>query len=62
MMTLLFAVLGALLLGASFEGTIRARGILASCTFWQVGRVRAVAWGYRPGRVYVRVGVCCGVN
>jgi len=60
MFTLALAVLGALLLGASWEGTIKARGVLASCTFWQFGRVRAMAWGFRPGRVYVRLGVTRG--
>ena len=56
MLALTLALLGALLLGASWEGTIKVRGVLASCTFWQVGRVRAAAWAYRPGRVYVRIG------
>ena len=60
MRTLLFALLGALLLGLAYEGTIKARGVLASCTFLQFGRVRAAAWAYRPGRLYVRVGVRCG--
>ena len=55
MFTLALAVLGALLLGRAFEGTVRARGVLASCTIWRLGRVRAVAWGYRPNRVYLRL-------
>lgn len=58
MRTLLFALLGALLLGLAYEGTVKLPGVLASCTFWQFGRVRALAWAYRPGRVYVRLGVC----
>ena len=60
MKTLLVALLGALLLGLAWEGTIKARGILASCTFLKLGRVGAVLWSYRPGRCYLRVGVCCG--
>jgi len=58
--TLTLALLGALLLGASWEGTIKARPALAACAFFQLGRVRAVAWAYRPGRLYVRLGVRCG--
>jgi len=56
--TLLVALLGALLLGASWEGAIRLPGILASCTFVRLGRIGAALWCYRPGRVYVRVRVC----
>ena len=56
MRTLLLALLGALLLGLAWEGTIKAPGILASCTFFRLGRVGAMAWGYRPGRLYVRIG------
>lgn len=55
MLTLALAVLGALLLGASFEGTVRLPGILASCTFVRLGRVRLAAWCYRPGRLYLRL-------
>jgi len=60
MLTLVLAILGALVLGASYEGAVKVPGILASCTFWKLGRVGAGLWAYRPGRVYVRVGVCCG--
>ena len=56
MLTLLLAILGALMLGARWEGTIKARGVLASCTIFRLGRVRAMAWGFRPGRLYVRIG------
>ena len=56
MLTLALALLGALLLGASWEGTIKARGVLASCTFVALGKVRAFGYAYRPGRVYVRIG------
>ncbi len=58
MLTLLFALLGALWLGASWEGTIKVPGILAICTFFELGHVRAFARAYRPGRVYVRIGAC----
>ena len=57
MVTLAFALLCAFVLGWSWEGTIRARGVLSSCTLWRVGRVHAMAWSYRPGRIYVRLGV-----
>ena len=60
MKTLLIALLGALLLGLAYEGSIKAPGVLASCTFWRLGRVGAALWCYRPGRCYLRVGVCCG--
>lgn len=60
MWTLLFALLCALILHTSWEGTIKARGVLATCAFFQLGRVRAVAWSYRPNRLYVRVGACYG--
>jgi hypothetical protein len=56
MWTLCFALLGALLLGASWEGTIKAPGILASCSFVAWGKVRAFGFAYRPGRLYVRIG------
>ena len=58
--TLLVAILAALVLGLTWEGTIKARGVLASCAFVRLGRIRAMAWCYRPGRLYVRVGVTCG--
>jgi hypothetical protein len=57
MTTLLLALLAALLLGRSFEGTVKMPGILASLTFAKFGRVSAALWGFRPGRVYVRLGV-----
>jgi len=56
MWTLAIALLGALLVGASYEGAVRIPGVVASCSFLRLGRVRAALWAYRPGRVYVRVG------
>jgi len=55
MLTLALALLGALLLGASWEGTIKARGVLATCSFFRLGRVRAACWAFRPGRLYLRL-------
>lgn len=60
MLTLLFALLCALILSRRFEGTIRVRGVLADCTFASFGRVRLFAYAWRPGRVYVRLEVCHG--
>jgi len=57
MLTLAIALLGALLLGASWEGTICLPGILASCSFVTLGKVRAFGFAYRPGKLYVKVGV-----
>ena len=56
MKTILVALLAAIVLGLAWEGTIRAPGTLAACAFFKLGRVRAVAWAYRPGRLYVRIG------
>jgi len=56
MLTLALALLAAVLLGRTFEGTVKMRPILASCTFAQVGKVRLTAWSHRPGRLYVRIG------
>jgi len=60
MLTLAFALLGALLLGASWEGCIKLPGVLASCSLVTLGKVRAFGFAYRPGRLYVRVGVIDG--
>ena len=60
MKTLLVAILAALVLGLAWEGTIKARGVLASCAFVRLGRVRAMVWCYRPGRLYLKTGVTCG--
>ena len=57
MWTLVFALLGAFLLARSWAGPVRLPGILAACTFARLGRVHIAAWAYRPGRLYVRVGV-----
>ena len=57
MLTLLLALLGALLLARRFEGTVRMRPLLASCTFASFGRVRLFAYAWRPGRLYVRLEV-----
>lgn len=57
MWTLLFALLCALFLSRRFEGTIRVRGMLASCAFYRLGRVRLFAYAWRPGRMYVRLEV-----
>ena len=56
MKTLIVALLAALLLGLAWEGTIRAPGTLAACAFFKLGRVRAMAWGFRPGRLYIKIG------
>jgi len=55
MVTLVIALLGALALGLSFEGTVKLPGLLAGCTFAQVGRVRLGFVTFRPGRVYLRL-------
>lgn len=55
MFTLALALLCAVLLGTSWEGTVKMRGVLASCVFLRLGRVRAAAWAYRPERLYIRV-------
>jgi len=63
MLALLLAILGALLLSSVAkgkilaEGTFRISGILSSVTFAKLGRVHIGVWSYRPGRVYVRLGV-----
>jgi len=36
------------------EGTVRVPGLLAGLGFFSRGRVMAVVWVYRPGRVYFR--------
>jgi len=56
MLTLALALLAALLLGTSYEGAVRLPGVVASCSFFRFGRVRAAAWAFRPGRVYIRIG------
>jgi len=57
MLTLMLALLGALLLGASWEGTIKAHGVVAACSFVRLGRLRLAAVTYRPGRVYIKMGI-----
>ena len=56
MWTLLFALLCAVILHTSWEGTVKARGVLAACTFVRLGRLRLALWCYRPERVYVKLG------
>ena len=65
MWTLAFALLAVFLLGRTlqpsgrlrFEGTIRAPGLLASCSFYRAGPVALAARAYRPGRLYLRLEV-----
>lgn len=58
--TLIFALLMALMFGRGWEGTVRLRPVLASCTFAKLGRVCVAAYAFRRGRVYVRIGVDAG--
>jgi len=57
MLTLVLALLAAMLFSQRFEGTIRARGVFFGVTFMALGRVRIHARTWRPGRVYVRLEV-----
>lgn len=57
MWTLCVVLLGALLLARRFEGTIRVQGVIANCTFYRLGRVRAFAYAWKPGRVYLKLEV-----
>jgi hypothetical protein len=56
--TLLLALF--LLTRGRFEGTIKARGILAGLTFVRWGKMRVVVWSHRPGRVYFRFSLAGG--
>ena len=56
MATLFFALILAFLFGRSWEGTIRINGLLSSLTLARLGRVHVLAWAFRPGRVYVKIG------
>jgi len=57
MWTLVFALLCALLLSRSFEGSLRINGVFFGVTFLTLGRVRIHARTWRPGRVYIRLEV-----
>lgn len=55
-LTILAIFLAALILSRGrLEGTCKLPGILAGLTFVERGRVRAMVWSHRPGRVYYRV-------
>ena len=54
----IFLLLAAIfLLTRRWEGTIKAPGILAGLTFVRWGKVHAVIWSHRQGRLYFKVGL-----
>ena len=55
MLTLVLALLGALLFAQRFEGTVRVKSVFFGVTFAQLGRVRVHARTWKPGRVYLRL-------